>query len=114
MNINRFLLDIDKIIPEADVVIVGNKTDRSDRAISTEVRPIREHMTYCSTHLLMVENHSGYSFRLAARVLLYAPSHRQDTTHTTAFVTPVVELWLEREIAQWVGIAQRIYIQYTI
>ena len=24
-------------------------------------------------------------------------------THTTAFVTPVVEHWLEREIAQWVG-----------
>ena len=24
------------------------------------------------------------------------------TTHTTAFVTPVVEHWLEREIAQWV------------
>ena len=23
-------------------------------------------------------------------------------THTTAFVTPVVENWLEREIAQWV------------
>ena len=23
-------------------------------------------------------------------------------THTTAFVTPVVEYWLEREIAQWV------------
>ena len=23
-------------------------------------------------------------------------------THTTAFVTPVVELWLEREIDQWV------------
>ena len=22
--------------------------------------------------------------------------------HTTAFVTPVVELWLEQEIAQWV------------
>ena len=40
----------------------------------------------------MVENHSarkgsrcrlfmGYSFRLAARVLLYAPSHRQDSTY---------------------------------
>ena len=43
--------------------------------------------------------HIGYSFRLAARVLLYAPSHRQDNT---AFVTPVVEHWLEREIAQWV------------
>ena len=24
------------------------------------------------------------------------------TTYTTAFVTPVVEHWLEREIAQWV------------
>ena len=24
-------------------------------------------------------------------------------THTTAFVTPVVEHWLEREIAQWVN-----------
>ena len=38
--------------------------------------------------------HKGYSFRLAARVLLYALSHRHD-----AFVTPVVEHWLEREIA---------------
>ena len=33
--------------------------------------------------------HMGYSFRLAARVLLYAPSHRQED-------------WLEQEIAQWV------------
>ena len=33
--------------------------------------------------------HTGYSFRLAARVLLYAlPIDR--ITHTTAFVTPVV------------------------
>ena len=45
--------------------------------------------------------HIGYSFRLAAGVLLYAPSHRQ-IAHTTAFVKPVVEHWLEREIAQWV------------
>ena len=33
----------------------------------------------------MVKDHSdserGYSFRLAARVLLYAPSHRQDNTY---------------------------------
>ena len=43
-------------------------------------------------------HHIGYSYRLTARVLLYAPSHRQDQ-HTTAFVT-VVEHWLEREIAQ--------------
>ena len=46
--------------------------------------------------------HIGYSFRLTARVLLYAPSHRQDCTYHTAFVTPVVEHRLERELAQWV------------
>ena len=45
-------------------------------------------------------HHIGYSFRLTARVLLYSPSHR--IAHTTAYVTPVVEHWLEREIAQWV------------
>ena len=45
--------------------------------------------------------HMGYSFRLAARVLLYAPSHRQDSTYH-GLITPVVEHWLEREIAQWV------------
>ena len=28
--------------------------------------------------------HIGYSFRLAARVLLYAPSHRQDSTYHTS------------------------------
>ena len=37
--------------------------------------------------------HIGYSYRLSARVLLYAhPTDR--ITHTTAFVTPVVEHWL--------------------
>ena len=45
----------------------------------------------------------GYSFQLAARVLLYESSHRQDN-HTTVFVTPVVEHWLEREIAQLVRV----------
>ena len=40
--------------------------------------------------------HIGYSYQLTSRVLLYAPSHRQ------AFVIPVMEHWLEREIAQWV------------
>ena len=43
--------------------------------------------------------HIGYSVRLTARVLLYAPSHRQDSTYHGL---PVVEHWLEREIAQWV------------
>ena len=45
------------------------------------------------------ENYMGYSFRLAARVLLYAPPHGEDST---AFVTPIVEHWLEWETAQWV------------
>ena len=45
--------------------------------------------------------HIGYSFRLTARVPLYAPSTDR-IAHTTAFVTPVVEHWLERKIAQWV------------
>ena len=43
--------------------------------------------------------HVGYSFQLTTRVLLYAPSHRQDSTY---HITPVVEHWLEREIAKWV------------
>ena len=38
-----------------------------------------------------------YSFRLTARVLLYAPSHRQDSTyHSLCYIR------LEWEIAQWV------------
>ena len=45
--------------------------------------------------------HIGYSYRLTARVLLYAPSHRQDSTYHGLF-TLVVQHWLEREIAQWV------------
>ena len=59
----------------------------------------------------MVEYHSskeesccrlmGYSLRLAARDLLHAPSHRQDSTYM-AFVIHSVEHWLERGIAQWV------------
>ena len=30
-------------------------------------------------------NHMGYSYRLAGRVLLYAPSHRQDSTYHGLF-----------------------------
>ena len=44
----------------------------------------------------------GYSFRLAVRVVLYMHHPTDRITHTMAFVTPVVEHWLEREIAQWV------------
>ena len=45
--------------------------------------------------------HIGYSYRLTARVFyMHHPTDR--ITHTTAFVTPVMEHWLEREIAEWV------------
>ena len=45
--------------------------------------------------------HIGYSYRLTARFFyMHHPTDR--ITHTTAFVTPVVEHWLEREIVQWV------------
>ena len=43
--------------------------------------------------------HIGYSFRLG---LFYMHHPTDSIAHTTAFVTPVVEHWLEREIAQWV------------
>ena len=43
----------------------------------------------------------GLFFPITAMVLLYPPSHRR-IAHTTAFDTPVVEHWQEREIAQWV------------
>ena len=39
----------------------------------------------------------GYSFRLTARVLLYASSHRQASTYNGLCYT-----WLEREITRWV------------
>ena len=42
--------------------------------------------------------HIGYSFRLTARV--HHPTDK--IAHTTTFVIPVMEHWLEREIAQWV------------
>ena len=46
-------------------------------------------------------HYKGYSFRLVARVLLY--THPTDRiAHTAAFVTLIVEHWLERAIAQWV------------
>ena len=48
-------------------------------------------------------HHIGYSFCvwLTVRVLLYAPSNRQDNTYHGLCYT-FVEHWLEREIAQWV------------
>ena len=68
-----------------------------------KVRPVKREMFYLTTHsthfiygymasdiwlrtILIVRKetrcrHIGYSYRLTARVLLYAPSHRQDNTY---------------------------------
>ena len=45
--------------------------------------------------------HIGYSYRLTARVLLYAPSHRQDNTYRGLCYTSYGAL-AGTEIAQWV------------
>ena len=81
--------------------------------------------------------HMGYSFRLAARVLLYAPSHRQDSTHHSLCYTsrgalagmrnssmsPPHEGSIRRPIAPWAnalttelqGINKDIYVTiYTL
>ena len=41
-------------------------------------------------------------FTINSKVFFYMHHPTDRIAHTTAFVTPVVELWLEREIAQWV------------
>ena len=46
--------------------------------------------------------HIGYSFRVSACFFLYMHHPTEKIAHNTAFVTPVVEHWLEREITQWV------------
>ena len=55
------------------------------------------HISLKETHC----QHIGYSFWYASRDLLYALSHRQDITYTTAFDGPVVDHWLEWKIASW-------------
>ena len=66
---------------------------------------------YGVTH--MVKDHSdsergnplpphGLLFPISSKGFFYKHHPTDRITHTTAFVTPVVEHWLEREIAQWV------------
>ena len=75
------------------------------------------YLTTHSTHLVrvghMVKDHSdsergdllpphGILFLINSKVLFYMHHPIDRIAHTMAFVTPVVEHWLEREIAQWV------------
>ena len=54
-------------------------------ALNTFYLPLYGSYIWLRTILIVREEtrcrHIGYSFRLAARVLLYAPSHRQDSTY---------------------------------
>ena len=68
--------------------------------------------------------HIGYSFRLAARVLLYAPSHRQDSTYHSLCYTsrgaqagtrnssmgPPLEGSIRRPIAPWANALPLSYV----
>ena len=44
----------------------------------------------------------GLLFSISSKGYFICIITQHSITHTTAFVTPVVEQWLEREIAQWV------------
>ena len=55
----------------------------------------------------MVKNHSGnplpphgLRFPISSKGSFYMHNHTDRIAHTTAFVTPVVELWQKREIAR--------------
>ena len=51
----------------------------------------------------MVKDHSARKETRCRHIEFFYIHHPTDRiVHTTAFVTPVVEHWLEREIAQWV------------
>ena len=50
--------------------------------------------------------HIGYSYRLTARVLLYAPSHRQDNTYHGVCYT-------SKTIRQTV-VTDKVYTQYIV
>ena len=55
--------------------------------------------------------HIGYSFRLAARVLLYAASHRQDSTYNSLYYTICGALARTRNSSM--GIKMELYLFYS-
>ena len=66
---------------------------------------------YCVGHIVKTHSDSerenpllppGLLFQISSKASFYIHHPTGRITHTTAFVTPVVEHWLEREIAQWV------------
>ena len=58
------------------------------------------YLTTHSTHFIYGYMASDIWLKTILIVRMHHPTDR--IAHTTSFVTPVVEQWLEREIAQWV------------
>ena len=76
------------------------------------------HFIYCYMASDMVKDRSdsekgnllpphGLLFPISSKFFFYMHHPADRIAHTTAFVTPVVEHWLEREIAQWVTMRDR-------
>ena len=56
--------------------------------------------------------HIGYSFRLTARVLLYAPSHRQNSTyHGLCYTKPVVHNWFIKGRGMYCSVYGKVHIK---
>ena len=55
----------------------------------------------------------GYSFQLEKQGFFYMHHPTDRIVYTMGFVTPVMEHWLEREIAQWVHHEQMLYHRAT-
>ena len=63
--------DLDKV-----VLVIFLKEQRDLKGLTNTACAMSGKMLFC-----IYCRHMGYSFRLTARVILYAPSHRQDSTY---------------------------------
>ena len=87
-----------------------------DRKTDTETKTVRKEghflfndalntfylRLYGVRHMIKEHTDSERGNPLPPQCFYYMQHTNGKITHTTAFVTPVVEHWLEREIAQWV------------
>ena len=87
--------------PLADDIANAPSGPVETHIVAGKMKEGRKKMFYLRTHSTHFIYGYMASFRLAQGFFyMHHPTDR--IAHTTAFVTPVVEHWLEREIAQWV------------
>ena len=55
----------------------------------------------------------GLLFLISSKGSFYASSHREDNIYTTAFVTPVVEHWLEQMLGRMPSIRMDFYLDIS-